>query len=244
MVLLRTTHLPERPVAITLLLGAAFLATACSSREDPTSSRMESDLITDASSMTQLPDGRWSVACKDGTSETVTSAQILANEVCTGGVNVPVTCIPRAIARWNDGSAKTLGADFCGKNPSCTAKAAARWSDGSVKSYGEDHCVLGGNAICVMRAQTRWSDGSVKSYGEDYCGSSSASCIPHGQGLDICGASPSCADNCIERWSDGSCKTLGDSFCKEVGAPAQCVAQCVSRWPDGSCRSFGPDTCS
>jgi hypothetical protein len=244
MVLLRTTDFRGRSVVMTLLLGTVSLAMACSSGEDPAASAMESELIADAQSMTQLPDGRWNVVCKDGTTEIVTSTQILANEVCTGGANVPVTCVSRATARWNDGSVRTYAADFCGKNPICTAKATERWNDGSVKSYGEDYCVSGGSATCVKRAESRWSDGSVKSYAEDYCATPSAVCIPKGEGPDYCGASPSCAENCIARWSDGSCRTLGDLFCKESGTPAQCVSQCTARWSDGSCRTFGPDTCS
>ena len=228
-----------------IVLSTSGLITACSKGDSESANSAESNLITDAVSMQQLPNGDWVVVCKDGTTETVTSQQILANAVCEGA-SVPVTCIPRASDRWSDGSIKTLAPDHCAKRPSCAPKAKARWSsDASVKTWDVDHCVAGGQATCVPRALGRWADGKVKDYDEDYCSAAATvKCIPRGSGPDLCGASPSCATKCLDRWSNGTCRTQGEDFCKESGPPAKCEEQCVARWSDGSCRTYGPDTCS
>lgn len=106
-------------------------------------------------------------------------------------------CVPYCTARYSDGSCRTYGADFCGRDPVCIPQCEARYSDGSCRTYSADFCGEGGDRIsCVSQCTSRYSDGSCRTYGPD-----------------VCGRNPYCRESCIERYSDGSCRTYGPDSC-------------------------------
>ncbi|MCX6118405.1 MAG: hypothetical protein NT027_12740 [Proteobacteria bacterium] len=65
-------------------LGLASIAAACSNSAPTNESTDKS--ISDVTSLYQLPDGRFSVTCKNGKVETRTQAEVLANAVCSNGI--------------------------------------------------------------------------------------------------------------------------------------------------------------
>jgi len=74
------------------LLGLAFLGVVgCADRAEVAS--QDADLVDDIASMTRRPDGLFDVRCRDGRREVVSSAQILANDVCNGGAPGPTTTL-------------------------------------------------------------------------------------------------------------------------------------------------------
>jgi hypothetical protein len=198
---------------------------ACSAGPEPEEAASnEAPLVSDASSMIQRPDGRWDVVCKNGRTEVVTTAQIMANDVC--GSSLPPRCVRNCTARYSDGSCRTYGADYCAPGATCVPNVISRYSDGSAREYGPDFCAAG-PAECKSRCTARYSDGSCRTYAADICGPPGAGCVPR----------------CTDRYSDGSCRNYGEDFCKrELPAPA-CLVNCTNRYPDGSCRTYGPDLC-
>ena len=206
------------------VLSCSAFAAACSSANDEEATKAaEAPLVADASSMVQRADGRWDVVCKNGTTQVVTTAQILANDVCAA---TPMRCVPKCMARYSDGSCRTFGPDFCGAGATCVATVTSRYSDGSPKDYGPDFCNAG-PAVCGVQCTERYSDGSCKTYGPDVCGAAAAKCVL----------------KCSDRYSDGSCRTYAADFCKQgLPAPA-CLVNCTNRYSDGSCRTYGADIC-
>jgi hypothetical protein len=242
------------PRACATLLAIGLVA-ACSAPASDAESTNDAPLVKDAASMVQQPDGKWLVACKDGTSQTVTTEQILADDVCQGGV--PTTCAKRCASRYSDGSCRTYAPDHCAKAAVCTPHVTERYSDGSARIYGEDFCGSG-KAVCVRRCGSRYSDGSCRTFGADACASGYndpiVECTPHvvsrysdgsarTYGEDFCSpGTASCVKRCGSRYSDGSCREYSEDFCAGPSAP-KCVANCVDRYSDGSCRTYGEDTC-
>ena len=107
----------------------------------------------------------------------------------------PVTCIPNCTERRSDGTCRSYGRDFCGRNPTCVERCVERRSDGSCRTWGADLC--GEQAItCVLNCRERRSDGTCRTYGSDHCG-------PWAE----------CSPNCTERRSDGTCRTWGADVC-------------------------------
>ena len=82
------------------LAAVAFAAlTACSAGATNDGAQAgESDLVSDAATLTQRPDGKFDVVCKGGRHEIVTVADILADKVCEGAP-LPVTCVKQCNAR-------------------------------------------------------------------------------------------------------------------------------------------------
>jgi len=107
----------------------------------------------------------------------------------------PLDCVRNCTDRRSDGTCRTYGADFCGRNPNCVENCTDRRSDGSCRTYGGDICVEGSYS-CVLNCVDRRSDGTCRTYGADHCATWA-----------------SCTENCIDRRSDGTCRTYGPDRC-------------------------------
>lgn len=104
-------------------------------------------------------------------------------------------CVPRCEARYTDGSCRTYGADYCGREPVCVPSCTSRHVDGSCRTYGVDHCGEGRQA-CVPRCLARHLDGSCRTYGRD-----------------VCGRNAYCVVSCVSRHPDGTCREYGADQC-------------------------------
>lgn len=113
-------------------------------------------------------------------------------DYCDGG---QAQCVPNCTARYADGSCRTYGADFCGRDPVCVPNCAARYTDGSCRTYGGDAC--GERPLnCAEFCQARYTDGSCRTFGPDHCGRNA-----------------SCRAQCTARYPDGSCREYGADAC-------------------------------
>ncbi len=81
--LLKESQPMLRYLFVTSSLALLSMAPSCSAPQDSTESVLES--ISDVESMVRLPDGTFRVNCRNGTTETRTESEILANRVCTTG---------------------------------------------------------------------------------------------------------------------------------------------------------------
>jgi hypothetical protein len=206
-----------------LNLAVVFAAIGCSAPPAEETATDEAPLIANAVSIVRRSDGNWDVVCQGGTTQIVTTAQILANDVCTAA---PVTCVASCNARWANGTCQQFGPDYCASGATCTAHVIERWSNGTAKTYASDYCVAG-QGTCIPHCAARWSNGTCKAYDADVCGTAPIACVPR----------------VVERWSNGVAKTYGPDFCKQ-GAPAPaCTARCVQRWSNGACQTYGADEC-
>jgi hypothetical protein len=119
-----------------------------------------------------------------------------ANRAYCGGGGQP-DCVRNCTARYNDGTCRTYGPDYCGRRPVCVANCTARYNnDGTCRTYGPDVC--GEQPLsCVVRCTARYNnDGTCRSYGADHCGTDAY-----------------CRVNCISRYSDGTCREYGPDVC-------------------------------
>lgn len=119
-------------------------------------------------------------------------------DYCDGG---GTDCIPHCVDRYNDGSCRDYGPDFCARNPVCVPKATDRYNDGSVRDYAADHCGSGPRQ-CVAQCNSRYADGTCRDYGGDFCGRNA-----------------SCRAQCTDRWPDGSCRAYGTDACTASPEP-------------------------
>jgi hypothetical protein len=108
----------------------------------------------------------------------------------------PGNCVQNCVERYSNGTCRSYGADFCGRNPVCVERCTERYSNGTCRSYGADACQEGPYS-CTERCTERYSNGTCRTYGPDYCGYGTVSC----------------AERCIERYSNGTCRTYGEDSC-------------------------------
>lgn len=114
------------------------------------------------------------------------------HDFCDGG---QTDCVLNCTARYSDGSCRTYGADYCGRDPVCLPHCMARYVDGSCRTFGTDLC--GERPLnCVENCTSRYIDGSCRSYGPDYCARNA-----------------NCRENCTSRYSDGTCREYGADIC-------------------------------
>jgi hypothetical protein len=113
-------------------------------------------------------------------------------EYCDGD---QTECVLRCTARYNDGTCRTYGADYCGRNPVCVQNCTARFNDGTCRTFGGDVC--GERPLnCAVNCTARFIDGSCRSFGPDHCGRNAT-----------------CRVNCTARYPDGTCREYGADVC-------------------------------
>src|SRR4051812_21182019 len=147
-----STSFPSRVTLLVLgVLGAAMAACSAPPADDGATSG-EDQLVSDAASMTQKPDGTWDVVCKDGRHQNVPTADILADKVCNG--DLPITCVQKCAKRYDNGNCQTYAPDFCAPAASCTKQCAARYDNGNCQTYAEDSC--GPAEMCISHCTARY----------------------------------------------------------------------------------------